>query len=111
VGLARGHRPGIVLVDAGYGNNTNFLKTLEKKKLKYLGGLAKNRKVMIQSLKGIEREVRLDEYAESLSKEDFEKVILNLDQPKTVWVATFVARLSRARRRKNFCDRNECRCF
>ena len=41
--LSRGHRPGIVLIDAGYGNNTTFLKKLEERELKYLGGIAKNR--------------------------------------------------------------------
>ncbi|NEO79692.1 MAG: transposase [Moorea sp. SIO4G3] len=40
--LARGYRPGIVLIDAGYGNNTTFLKKLEERELKYLGGVAKN---------------------------------------------------------------------
>ena len=35
--LKRGYRPKIVLIDAGYGNNTNFLKDLEERKLKYLG--------------------------------------------------------------------------
>ncbi len=43
--INRGYQPGIVLVDAGYGNNTPFLLELEKRKLKYIGGLAKNRKV------------------------------------------------------------------
>ena len=32
---ARGSRPGIVLIDSGYGNNTNLLKELEKRKLNY----------------------------------------------------------------------------
>ena len=91
-----------MLVDAGSGNNTSFLKTLEKKKLKYLGGLAKNRKVMIKAPRGIERETRLDEQAKSLHQEDFEKVILNLDKPKTVWVATFVARVSRLEGERSF---------
>ena len=44
---ARGYRPGIVLIDAGYGNNSSFLSELEQRKLKYLGGVAKNRKVKI----------------------------------------------------------------
>jgi SRSO17 transposase len=39
--LKRGHQPGIVIVDAGYGNNTSFLLELENRRLKYLGGLAK----------------------------------------------------------------------
>jgi SRSO17 transposase len=37
-----------VLIDAGYGNNPNFLKELEKKKLNYLGGIAKNRNILIK---------------------------------------------------------------
>ena len=44
--LELGLRPGVVLVDAGYGNNSTFLKQLESKKLKYVAGLAKNRKVI-----------------------------------------------------------------
>jgi SRSO17 transposase len=46
--LSRGEKPGVVLVDAGYGNNSNFLKQLELKKLKYIAGLARNRKVFYQ---------------------------------------------------------------
>lgn len=36
--LSRRYQPGIVIVDAGYGNNTSFLLELEKRQLKYLGG-------------------------------------------------------------------------
>ncbi|NES76545.1 MAG: transposase [Okeania sp. SIO1H4] len=39
----RGHRPEIVLIDGGYGNNTSCLNQLEKRNLTYIGGLAKNR--------------------------------------------------------------------
>jgi SRSO17 transposase len=46
--LARADQPGIVLVDSGYGNNTNFLCQLETRNLKYLGGIAKNRKIKIE---------------------------------------------------------------
>ncbi len=49
--LSRGEKPGVVLVDAGSGNNSTFLKQLELKKLKYIAGLAKNRKVVCQLLK------------------------------------------------------------
>jgi SRSO17 transposase len=100
--LARGYRPAIVLIDAGYGNNPSFLKELEEKKLKYLGGLAKNRKVIIKNESDLESETRLDEYAKSRSKESFEKIILNLDNPKTVWVVTFKARISRLQGEKTF---------
>jgi len=86
--LMRGYRPGIVVVDAGYGNNRTFLVELEKRKLKYLGGLAKNRKVIIETSANQLQEIRLDKLAQSLAVEAFTSVQLNLDKPKTVWVAT-----------------------
>ncbi|EGJ30257.1 transposase [Moorena producens 3L] len=92
--LARGYRPGIVLIDAGYGNNTTFLKKLEERNLKYLGGVAKNRKLIIKNELNIEIEIRIDELAKSLSKEEFEEVELNLEKSKTVWVATVKAQIS-----------------
>ena len=100
--LARGYRPGIVLIDAGYGNNTTFLKKLEERKLKYLGGLAKNRKVLIKTESDIELEMSLDSLAKSLSSDDWEPVALNLEQPKTVWVSTFNAKLSRLEGERTF---------
>jgi SRSO17 transposase len=63
--LTRGYRPGIVVIDAGYGNNTTFLLELEKRKLKYLGGLAKNRKVIIETEANKLQEIRLDQLAQS----------------------------------------------
>ncbi len=92
--LERGYRPGIVVIDAGYGNNTTFLLELEKRKLKYLGGLAKNRKVIIATSVNQQEEIRLDKLAESLPVEAFIPVQLNLDKPKTVWVATRVVEIS-----------------
>ena len=93
--LMRGYRPGIVLIDAGYGNNTTFLMELENRRLKYLGGLAKNRKVMIATSANQPQEIRLDKLAESLPVEAFSAIQLNLDKPKTVWVATVEVELSR----------------
>jgi len=93
--LSRGYRPGIVLIDAGYGNNTTFLSELEKRKLKYLGGLAKNRKVIIESHANKREEIRLDDLAKSMPVEAFTPIQLNLDKPKTVWVATVEVELSR----------------
>lgn len=97
--LERGYRPGIVLIDAGYGNNTSFLSELEKRKLNYLGGLAKNRKVKVikESERGEEigEETRLDELAKSLSSEEFSAIEMNLDKPKTVWVAIRKVQISR----------------
>ena len=93
--LDRGYRPGIVLIDAGYGNNITFILELEKRKLKYLGGLAKNRKVIIETEANQLQEIRLDKLAESLPSEAFIPVQINLDKAKTVWVATRVVEISR----------------
>lgn len=82
--LSRGYRPSIVVIDAGYGNNTTFLFLLEKRKLKYLGGLAKNRKVITETSANKREEIRLDKLAQSLPVEAFTPVQLNLDKPKTV---------------------------
>ena len=92
--LKRGYRPGIILIDAGYGNNTTFLLELEKRKLKYIGGVAKNRKVIAEIGANKLQEIRLDKLAESLPIEDFTPIQLNLDKPKTVWVATVEVELS-----------------
>ena len=92
--LERGYRPGIVLIDAGYGNNTTFLLELETRKLKYLGGLAKNRKVIRETQTNKREEIRLDKLAQSLPVEAFTPIKINLDKPKTVWVATVEVELS-----------------
>ncbi len=75
---------------------------MEERKLKYLGGVAKNRKVIIKKESDTEREVRLDSFAKSLSSDDFEPVALNLEQAKTVWVSTFNAQLSRLEGERTF---------
>lgn len=92
--IERKYHPGIVLIDGGYGNNSTFLKELEKLELNYIGGLAKNRLASVINSKTGEKqsEKRLDEITFSLSKEDFKAVTLELDKPKTVWVATFEAK-------------------
>lgn len=91
--IERKYYPGIVLIDGGYGNNSTFLKQLEKLKLKYIGGLAKNRLASVINVETGEKqkEKRLDEIILSLLSEDFEAVTLELDKPKTVWVATIQA--------------------
>lgn len=93
--LKRGEKPGVVLVDAGYGNNTTFLKQLESKKLKYIAGLAKNRKVVCQLQSDKEKvTLRLDELAKSLQPEAFTSLQLELELPITVWVAIVEAEIS-----------------
>ncbi|MBD1902874.1 IS701 family transposase [Trichocoleus sp. DQ-A3] len=93
--LSRGYRPGIVLIDAGYGNNTTFLLELEKRRLKYLGGLAKNRKVITQIESNKLQEIRLDQLGQSMPVEDFTPIQLNKDKQKTVWVATVEVELDK----------------
>jgi SRSO17 transposase len=59
--LRRGYRPGIVLIDSSYGNNTSFLKNLEERKLNYIGGIAKNRNILIKDKSGKSEAIRIDE--------------------------------------------------
>jgi len=99
--LTRGYRPKIVLIDAGYGNNTSFLKALEERKLKYLGGVAKNRKVIIEKEGGGEEKIQLEQLAKSLSEGDFEKITIQLEREKTVWVAVFRAKISQLEGERN----------
>jgi SRSO17 transposase len=93
--LERGYRPGIVLIDSGYGNNTSFLAELENKKLKYIGGLAKNRKVTIETESNVKEEIKLDELASSLPSQAFTPIQINLEKPRIVWVSTLEVEISR----------------
>ncbi|MGK7934440.1 MAG: IS701 family transposase [Xenococcaceae cyanobacterium] len=88
--IQRKFHPGIILIDGGYGNNSNFLRGVEELNLTYIGGLAKNRlvKVIKQKTGKKEPEKRLDEITLSLPKNNFQAVTIELNQPKTVWVAT-----------------------
>ncbi len=93
--LERGYRPGIVLIDSGYGNHTKFLKELEKKNLNYLGGLAKNRKVKVVDSEELTEEIRLDALAASLPGKAYTKTTIDLEKVRTVWVATIEVEISR----------------
>ncbi|MCP6761972.1 MAG: IS701 family transposase [Fischerella sp. CENA71] len=99
--LNRKYQPGIVIVDSGYGNNTSFLLELEKRGLKYLGGLAKNRKVSITLQDEIQQTIRLDEVAKTLPKEAFKEIKLTLDKPRTVWVVTREVEISQLVGKRN----------
>ena len=94
--LRRKYYPGLVLIDGGYGNNSSFLKGLEKLKLNYIGGLAKNRlAAVIDKETGEKKESsRLDEIILCLDTNDFKAVSLELDKPKTVWVAVIQAQIN-----------------
>lgn len=99
--LARKYQPGIVLIDAGYGNNRSFLLELEKRQLKYLGGLAKNRNITINVSENLKQTMRLDELAQTLPNEAFTKIQLNLDKPRTVWVVTREIEMSQLKGKRN----------
>lgn len=87
--LKRGYRPGVTLVDAGYGNNTPFIKQLESRKLIYVAAVAKNRRVTYQLPSDEKpRKHSLTEITQALAVEEFIPVLLSLDNPRTVWVAT-----------------------
>ena len=82
-------------MDAGYGNNTSFLLELENRQLKYLGGLAKNRKVTVNKHGNNQETIRLDELAQSLPQDAFTEIKLNLEKPRTIWVTTEEVEISR----------------
>ncbi len=63
--------------------------------------MAKNRKIIIKKEAGIEEKIRLDEIAKSLSEEDFEKITIQLEREKTVWVAVFRAKISQLEGERN----------
>ncbi len=79
----------------------NDLLELEKRQLKYLGGLAKNRKVTVNQKENISQLIRQDELAPALSTEAFTEVQLNLAQPKTLWVATKEVEISQLLGKRN----------
>ena len=58
--LSRVLSPAIVLIDGGYGHNTTSLKKLEKRELKYLGKIAKNRKLRVKLKFLNEIKIRID---------------------------------------------------
>ncbi len=92
--LNRGYRPGIVLVDSSYGNNASFLKDLEERKLKYIGGIAKNRNLVFKDKSGKTDSIRIDEYAQWISDDEFKEIQILGEKPRTVWVAIISAEIS-----------------
>lgn len=70
------------------------MQELESRKLRYIGGGAKNRKVLVQLEHGQERKkIRLDKLAKSLNLEAFTAIQLKLEKPRSVWVATIEVEL------------------
>lgn len=93
--LNRGYRPGIVLIDSAYGNNTSFLKDLEKRELNYIGGIAKNRNILFKDSEGNTDAIRIDEYAQWICSEEFKEIQIGGEKPRTVWVAIIDVEISK----------------
>ncbi len=90
--LARGLTPGLILLDAGYGNNGPLLKKLEEKALTYIASVSSSRIVWTQLAQDTEpQKHKLEEVAKTLNQDAFVQVILPLEKPRTVWVAAFSA--------------------
>ena len=93
--LKRGYRPGIVLIDSAYGNNTSFLKNLEARRLNYIGAIAKNRNILFKDSEGNTDAIRIDEYAQWICSDEFKEIQIQGEKPKTVWVAIIDVEISK----------------
>lgn len=60
-----------------------------------LGVIAKNRKVKLVSTQGNMEEKRIDDIAQSLSKDEFEEIKIGKNKEKTVWVAMLKVEISK----------------
>lgn len=89
--LLRDLKPGRITADSFYGNNIKFLQALEERKLEYVVALRGSRNVYVELSGDTRREKhRLDEVAKTITAEQLTKVVLPLDKPREVWVATFL---------------------
>jgi hypothetical protein len=87
--VERGLSPGLIVMDAGYGNNAPLLKEVENRGLKYIAAINKARNVYYEMTGDTRREKhRIEDVAKSLAPEKFLPVELQLDERRTVWVAT-----------------------
>jgi len=71
-----------------------LLKELEKRGLIYIGVVAKKRKVEVEIETGQKSEMRLDELTAILPEESFSSINIELQKPRTVWVATIKIEIS-----------------
>jgi hypothetical protein len=115
--LKRDLKPGVTLLDAGYGNNGIILKQLEERDLTYVGALSKSRLVYAKLPSDPARNKhRLEDVAKALAPGQFEKVTLQLDKPRDVWVAVVPIHFPKLEGTRhlavqlnapNFCDATE----
>ena len=109
--MNRGYRPGIILIDSAYGNNTSFLKELENRKLKYIGGIAKNRNLLFQTASGKSDTIRIDEYTQWISEDEFKEIQIQGKKPRTVWVAIISVEISRLEGQRKIAIVRDARHF
>ena len=72
-----------------------FRHPLEKRKLKYIGGIAKNRNILFKDSAGKADTIRIDEYAQWISDEEFQKIHISGEKNRTVWVAIIEVEISK----------------
>lgn len=92
--LNRGYRPQVILMDGGYGNNSNLLQKIEEKGLKYIGVIAKNRKVKVIDSHNIEEEKTIENIAKELPESSFQKIKRGQNPQKYLWVAKLKVTIS-----------------
>jgi hypothetical protein len=64
-------------------------------KLKYIGGIAKNRNILVKTPSNQLEKIRVDEYAQWLSAREFKEIQIQGEKPRTVWVAIIEAEISK----------------
>jgi hypothetical protein len=102
--LARGLTPGLVLLDAGYGNNIPLLKKIEEKGLTYVASINKNKIMFYKMLGDTRREKHgIEEIAKSLAPECFAAIELKLEKPRNVWVASIEVYLPKMSGKRKVC--------
>ena len=102
--LDKGLSPGLVLLDAGYGNNVPLLKRIEEKGLKYVASINKNKNFYYEMLGDSRREKHgIEDIAKSLPPENFVPVELQLEKPRTVWVASIETYLPKMSGKRTAC--------
>ena len=110
--LKRDLKPGLILLDAGYGNNGPLLKQLEDRKLQYIGALTKSR-IVYAKLQGdpARNKHRLEDIAKNLATEQFKKVTLQLEKPRDVWVAVLPIHFPKLEGTRNLAIQLNAHCF
>jgi hypothetical protein len=58
-------------------------------------GIAKNRNILIKSSSKKAEAIRIDEYAQWISSEEFREIQIQGEKPRTVWVAIIEAEISK----------------